>query len=201
MNGLEKITEQILDEAREETDQILDKAEKEKTKILAKSKKECDQRKREFIASMEKELQDYSDREASVREQRFNRAVLQEKQLIIEEMIDKAYHQMKNQETGIYFKTLERLFERYCHSEEGQMILNIHDLERMPGDFRYSIEQLAGKKGGSLTISDVPGQISDGFLLIYGKVEENCTFQSIIEAKKDCLKDQVNKILWEESDG
>ena len=57
-------------------------------------------------------------------------------------------------------------------------------------------ERTAKEKGGSLTLGKEPGKIEDGFLLVYGGVEENCTLKALMDAKKDSLQDKVNEILF-----
>ena len=115
-------------------------------------------------------------------------------------MIEKTYNRLHSEQTGPYFENMKHLFKKYCHSEKGQMVLGSRDLERMPDSFRTSIEETAARKGGSIEISDTPGRITDGFLLIYGNIEENCTFEAIIDANRDILKDCTNRILWEVKD-
>ena len=39
--------------------------------------------------------------------------------------------------------------------------------------------------------------MEDGFLLIYGETEENCTLQAMFEAQRDELLDKAGRILWE----
>ena len=41
-----------------------------------------------------------------------------------------------------------------------------------------------------------PRPIEDGFVLVYGGIEENCTFRALMDAKKDQLQDTVNQILF-----
>ncbi len=41
-----------------------------------------------------------------------------------------------------------------------------------------------------------PKAIPDGFVLVYGGVEENCTLKALFDVKKDQLQDKVNEILF-----
>lgn len=66
----------------------------------------------------------------------------------------------------------------------------------MPADFEKNIHAAAEEKGGSLVLSREPKAIEDGFILVYGGIEENCTLKALLDAKKDELQDKVNEILF-----
>ena len=66
----------------------------------------------------------------------------------------------------------------------------------MPDGFEKKIQAAAREKGGSLVLQKEPKDIADGFLLVYGGVEENCTWEALMDAKKDRLQDRVNEILF-----
>ena len=55
---------------------------------------------------------------------------------------------------------------------------------------------VAKEKGGSLEVDSDPADITDGFILKYGDIEENCTFDAIFDSKRDELRDLVNKNLF-----
>ena len=66
----------------------------------------------------------------------------------------------------------------------------------MPADFEKKIEAAAQENGGRLTLKKEPKEIPDGFILVYGGVEENCTLKALFDAKKDQLQDRVNEMLF-----
>ena len=66
----------------------------------------------------------------------------------------------------------------------------------MPQDFEKKIAAAAEAKGGSLVLKKEPKAIEDGFILVYGGIEENCTLKALFDAKKDELQDKVNEILF-----
>ena len=66
----------------------------------------------------------------------------------------------------------------------------------MPADFEKKIKAAAEAKGGKLVLKKEPKAIPDGFVLVYGGVEENCTLKALFDVKKDQLQDKVNEILF-----
>ena len=57
-------------------------------------------------------------------------------------------------------------------------------------------QALAGKPGASLTLDEAPRDIDGGFVLIYGDIEENCSFEALFDAQKDRLQDEVRALLF-----
>ena len=41
--------------------------------------------------------------------------------------------------------------------------------------------------------------IPNGFVLVYGGVEENCTLKAMFEAKRDELADKVNHLIFSQA--
>ncbi|WP_230397728.1 V-type ATP synthase subunit E [Novisyntrophococcus fermenticellae] len=201
MSGLDKMTQQILSEAQKEAEGLLADAKREEEEILAQGRNECEAWDKESSDLLDKELNEFRARAASAREQKRRRAILEAKQEIIAEMLEKVHKRMYEADSDEYFGFLRQMFGKYCHKGEGRMFLSARDLKRVPQGFLDSVEKIAGEKGGSVRLSKEPGQIADGFLLIYGDIEENCTFEALLQANKGRLIDQANRMLWRECDG
>ena len=122
--------------------------------------------------------------------------MLRAKQAIIEEVIQEACVTLKTQKDDDYFKMIEKLIEIYALPEEGEIYFSEADRKRMPAGFEDKISDAAKVKGGSLKLMEASRPIEDGFILVYGGIEENCTLKAILNAKKDQLQDQVNRILF-----
>ena len=72
------------------------------------------------------------------------------------------------------------------------------DLERLPQNFLDSLEvSLKDIKNASLTISEEAAQIDGGFILKYGEIEENCSFEALFIDSKDELQDKINAFLFD----
>ena len=49
---------------------------------------------------------------------------------------------------------------------------------------------------GSLKVSKEGKNIENGFVLVYGGIEENCTLRAMFDAKRDELSDKVHRMLF-----
>ena len=144
----------------------------------------------------EDETKDYAQRIASSSEMQRKQALLQAKQEVIQEVLNKAYQQVLHLEPESYFEMLQKLLETYALPQEGTIYFSAADLARMPQKFEDVIEQTAQKKGGHLVVSKEPKDMDGGFVLVYGGIEENCTIRAMFHTKQDELSDVVQKILF-----
>ena len=196
MTGLDKITSQIQEEAEASAKERIEAAQKEAEQILADAKAACEAMEKEASdkAAALKTVQD--GRIHSAAEQKRKTALLKAKQEIIAEIIGSAYQTLKEEDTASYFLTMEKLVKTYALADKGEIYFSAADLGRMPADFEKKIEVAAQEIGGSRTLKKEPKEIPDGFILVYGGVEENCTLKALFDAKKDQLQDRVNEMLF-----
>lgn len=196
MTGLEKITSQIQEEAKDSAAKKLEAAKKEADEILAEAKKACEAMEAEAAEKDALLKTNYESRAKSSAEQQRRTALLRAKQEIIADVIEEAYVTLKKKDAKGYFLTMEKILKTYALAEDGEIYFSEEDLARMPAGFEKKIEAAAKEKGGSLVLKKEPKAIADGFVLVYGGIEENCTLRALFDAKRDQLQDQVNAILF-----
>ena len=196
MGGLDKIIEEIKDQANAEAGQILKEADEY-----------CDEYMKEITDKVADEVETFEKKEKSKRDLydekvksgalfRERNEILKTKQQCINEVIKEAEYTICNLETKQYFDFLSKLFEANFDGTDGEMFFGKEDLERMPEEFKEKIKAIADNKGAKVNISDKTKNIKNGFILVYGEIEENCTIQSLFDEKSDALRDIVNKELF-----
>lgn len=196
MGGLDKIIEEIKDQANAEAGQILKEADEY-----------CDEYMKEITDKVADEVEAFEKKEKSKRDLydekvksgalfRERNEILKTKQQCINEVIKEAKYTICNLETKQYFDFLSKLFEANFDGKDGEMFFGKEDLERMPEEFKEKIKAIADNKGAKVNISDKTKNIKNGFILVYGEIEENCTIQSLFDEKSDALRDIVNKELF-----
>lgn len=196
MAGVENITNEILRDADENSAGIIKEAEDKKAKLIeeAKAEIEADSKKaQERTAAEKSNLLERAKSEAATNEKR---AVLEARNEIITEVLDKAYDKLLNESDSEYFSMIYSLLEKNVHAEKGKMQISDKDMQRLPSDFKTKISEIASKKGGELVLSDAPADIDAGFVLSYGGIDENCSLKAIFNEKRTALSDIVYKRLW-----
>lgn len=196
MAGLDKIIKQILDDASREASEVTGKAREEAVAIEEHTKQECSKIIEEGRQKKEELTKSHEEKSISSSQLRKRQLVLQAKQQLIAETLDKAYDTLLKEDDQSYFITIKKMLEKFAQAKSGEICFSRKDLDRMPSDFEKEISQIAENKGGTLRLSEEERQIDGGFILVYGGIEENCSFKALINARKDELSDKVQQILF-----
>ena len=196
MSGLEKMIRQIEDEARQKAEQILAEADRQAEQIRKDEAAACEQELTKIAEKSTRDIALQQQKSASNTERRQRLALLETKQEIIGDAIGQALKTVQAKSGLEYFNLIRATARRYVRGQAGVIVFSREDLDRMPKSLPSELEKIAAEKGGSLTISDKPRQTDGGFVLIYGGVEENCTFPALFEAHKEQLQDKVHALLF-----
>lgn len=196
MTGLEKMKSQILEEAKAVADQQISEANAQAEQILEEAKADAVRSVESISRKSANEVANYKERVASSIDLQKRNKVLQAKQDIIRSILDKALETLESMDTEEYFEVVLKLIEKYALPQEGKICFGKADLDRMPEAFRQRVEKAATAKGGTLTISEESRAIKNGFVLVYGGIEENCTLGAIFDAKKDELSDKIHRLIF-----
>lgn len=195
MSGLEKILEDIRGESAGIVEQTIQEAESQAEAVRkdaeTRTKNDCSA----IRAEAEKEAAGASARAASAAELQRKRLVLSAKQEMISSALEKALSAAEALPQKEYFEAVVRMAAHSAHLGKGELRLNRGDLQRVPEGFGDTLNA-ALPNGSSLEISSEAAQVEGGFLLVYGGVEENCTFSAVLAAKEDMLRDRVREILF-----
>lgn len=195
MAGLDKIINQILEEANNLAAEKKAAAEKEAAGIMQEAKVNAAKTSEEISKRSEMDVSNYRERVKSSNDLYRRTAVLTAKQEIISEVIEKAYQRFCASEGEAYFNTIKTMLDKFVLAQEGDIYFSARDLDRMPAGFEDEIAKAAAAKGGKLTLSKETRKLDGGFVLAYGGIEENCSFKALFDSKEDDFKDQVQKIL------
>lgn len=195
MTGLETILDQILSDAKREADEQLAAAEREKAAILQQAKAQADEAAAAILKNGEEKAATIRERAQSAAQMERRNAMLAFKQQMIGETIDRERAALENAPDAEYFQNLLTLAEKFAKDGSAQMHLNAKDLKRLPTDFEARLKEAAPKT--DITISKEPIDVESGFLLTYGDIDVNCTFEAIFEGASAQLRDAVSHSLWQ----
>ena len=196
MTGLEKILNSIDDEATLLAEKTIAEAQLKAEEILAQAKLKAQKEAEAIAEAAELEVARIEKRAASQMELQSRELLLKAKCELIAQTIDKARDVLKALPDEDYFKVMERLFERHMQPKKGELIFSAADLKRLPSGFKSSITKLAESIGGEVEISEQTRDLDGGFVLSYGDIEENCSFEALFVSKHELLRDKVNEILF-----
>ncbi|MBQ0135271.1 MAG: hypothetical protein KBS43_00850 [Oscillospiraceae bacterium] len=195
MAGLEKIIERIASDSAAKCDGIIFDAQNEAQKIKDAAAQQSSDNQAAIIEAANKEAKALVDMAESGAELEGKKLLLATRVEVINKAIDVASKKLGDMPADEYFAALYALAKKYAQSGEGTMLLSKKDLERMPKDFDKKINE-GLVDGAKIAVSKDPANISDGFILVYGDVEINCTFGALIEDARDDIKDELFSIIF-----
>ena len=142
MAGLDKIIDQIMEEARGQAQDIVKEAEEKAQALLEEAKAESEKHCAAILREGEAAAAAYESRMESSRDLKKRTALLQAKQELIASVLDRAYEKLCSLDDAAYFDFLARAAEKYALPRKGR-ICSAKDLSRMPEDFPGRVEKLA----------------------------------------------------------
>lgn len=196
MTGLEKIIDRIIGDAESEAEEIRKKAREEAAGVLREGKESLEGLKKEAAGREEDRRRSLEARAESAAALKKRQALLAAKQDIINGLIDRAHKNLLEMDEEKYFSLLEAMAKRFSLPRDGEIHVSERDLKRLPKGFEERIRKAAEGNGGSLRLSSQPAAVDGGFVLSYGGVEENCSFEALFSARRDELSDRVSGLLF-----
>ena len=197
MTGLDKIIQAIDTEAKAVASDIIAKAENEAEEIKAAARSQAETKCAEIAERSTMDVESVLNRAESGAGLQKKKMMLEVKQRLINEIIDKAKVQLLNLPDNEYFDVILKLIKKHAHRETGRIIFSSIDKKRIPNNFEDLItKSLSQLSGATLTIADETAEIDGGFILVYGEIEENCSFDALFIADKEELQDKVNSFLF-----
>ncbi|HKM32604.1 MAG TPA: V-type ATP synthase subunit E family protein [Oscillospiraceae bacterium] len=197
MTGLEKIIGHIEENSVASVREIISAAKEKADGIALDAQTEVEKTTAEITERTKRETQDTISRAKSYATLQEKKLILTAKQQLISDIIDKAKQQLISLSDKEYFEIILSMIKRYSINQSGEIAFSKSDLARLPQDFDNTISTaLSDKENAKLAISKDAVEIDGGFVLIYGEVEENCSFSSLFLAARELLQDKVSALLF-----
>jgi V/A-type H+-transporting ATPase subunit E len=198
-NAIENITLEIIADAKAEADQIIEAAKAKAGEITALARESAQSELTRIMTDTDRRLSIQRAAADSERKLLKRQAVLRARQSALNTALDNAKRALSHLPDNEYFALCIKLAVIYAQSGEGELIFNSRDKDRMPDSFP-NLLKLALPIDKLLRVSDDTAKIDGGFVLRYGKMEENCSFSAIFREKRDVFIDLIREPLFEEAD-
>ncbi|MHB8131122.1 MAG: V-type ATP synthase subunit E [Mobilitalea sp.] len=198
MTGLEKILKAIDADAQAGADTIIAQAKQEADEILAAAKIEASKKCMQIAEKSDADVKAVISRAESAAALQEKKIILDTKQQIISNIISDARNSLAKLPDSEYTDIILQMVKKYAHNKPGKLLFSAIDKSRLSADFDSKLRQaLSDKPTAALTVSEENATLDGGFLLIYGDIEENCSFDALFSAAKENLQDKVNSLLFE----
>lgn len=194
MTGLDAILEEIGKEADAQAKGLLDAAKAEAEAALEEARQEAQRQAQEILERAKAKAASVEERAQSTAQLERRDRLLRCKQQLIREALEAACEDLENAPAEEYFSILLELAQRSAQPGEGTLHLRAQDLARLPENFQQELDRVTPQ--GSITVSPTPQDIPGGFVLTYGPIEMDCTFQALFQAAHEGLRDAAGAILF-----
>ncbi len=191
VTGSETILNRIKADCDQKVNAIELEAEEKRKSVLAEADDQAKKLESEIAGKTSRDLKRLEASTASRCELERRNALLKRRRTEIDKTINELLSFLQNRDDNGYFEYIYRLCAQ-LKGKSGEIILNSRDLQRLPSDF----EQQVKSRGLDASVSQTPAQISGGFVLKSGDIEENMDFAAIISARRDELEDLINRELF-----
>ena len=195
MTGLDRIIQEIEKDAQTAADEKIKNAQEQSQIIITQATQQAQRSINEAEADIQNQCNEVIKRKNSALELERRRKLLETKQEIIDEMIDGALSKLRSLNDEEYFSLLRGMIAKNLQpGKSGEILLSEKDKRRMPSDF---LQQINETYTAHLVLSQKNADIDGGFILVYGNIEENCSFSAIFASYSEQLRDVAREILFD----
>lgn len=193
MNGGEKILDRIKSDCDDNIREIEAKSTETCSQIISEGKTQAEKISADIAKNADAKVIQINAMSKSRAELETRNALLKRRRKEIDITLGKLLDYLVNLGDKEYFDIIYRLASR-LNGKKGEIFLNANDISRLPSDF----EQKLKFNGLDAVVSKAPADISGGFILKCGDIEENMDFEALISAKQDGIEDLINRELFSE---
>ena len=191
MNGGETIINRIKADCDESVASIRLDAEKANAAVLTEAEREAQLREKEIADKTQQRLRQIQAASKSRAELEVRNALLRRRRSEIDKTVGMLVDYLLQLGDNDYFNAIYKLAAQ-LRGKSGVLSLNQKDLNRLPADFTDKVRAA----GLEATVSDAPADITGGFILKNGDIEENMDFRALISARRDEIEDFINRELF-----
>ncbi len=197
--GADRIVRRVLDDAQANADAIKEEATKKANSVEDEAKKKAERRKEHILEQARKTANEQKGRIIGVAQLESRKDLLAAKQEMIGEAFQKALDELVNLNDQDYLAVIHDLLINMTETGSETVIFSERDRKRISENFWQEVNKELSSKGkkGELKLSEETRDIKGGFILQSGGVEMNCSFESLLDMKRDELEPEIAGLLFE----
>ena len=198
MNGIDNITRRIGEETQIEIDEIRKKADEECEDIKTKYRQLAEEEYWKILNKGKQDAENRAQRMRSVAQAEVKKQMLSLKQEMIGRAFDKAVEKLLSMPEDEYVEFLKSLAVKASRTGKEQIILSPGDRTRYGKKIAVAANEALQAKGktASLTLSEKTGAFRGGLILSEGRIDVNCSIETIVELRRNELAGEVAKLLY-----
>ena len=199
MKGINKITDRIAAEAREEIAAIqADTAEKCREIELEYEKLAKDEYDK-ILAAGQKDCELQVQRLASAAAMESKKSILTLKQTAVGNVLELSVKRLCSLPEQEYIGFLAKLAGNAAFTGQEELIFNARDKANVSKAVTKAANDILKQRGlpAMLTVSELTGDFMGGVMVKQGDIEVNCSVEKLVELSKEELAAQIAEVLFE----
>jgi len=199
MNGIEKITKRILDDAGLEVSAIKAESDAECGKIKSKYEALADAEYKRLLSEGEKTAEKRYKLLGGVAQLEMKKQMLSLKQELLSEAFALAEKKLAGLPETEYTQFLAALAAKASRNGSEALLMSSADREKIGKAVEAAANMMLATQGrtASLRLSDKTAPIRGGVILEDGRIEINCSIETLVAACRNELAGEVAKILFD----
>lgn len=194
MNGIEKITARITQDAEAEAEKLLNAARAEAEGIRARYEEQAAAQSAKAAESGRAAAAQRLERLEGAAEMEARKLVLEAKQQTIDRAFEKAREKLLALPETDYAELLGRMAAAAAQTGQEEILLSPADRERVGAAVVAKANALLS--GGKLSLAADTRELEGGLVLRSGKVEVNCAFETQLRMLRETMAAQVAGVLF-----
>lgn len=193
MNNGDKILSSIKSDCDKAVSVINADSAKVCDEILAKGRADAEKASKEALAKAQKKALQMKAASTSRAELEKRNTLLKKRREEIDITFKAIYDYLINLDGEKYFNIIYKLCSKLS-GKQGELLFNKKDLGRLPENF----EARLASTGLDAKVSKSSADITGGFILKCGDIEENMSFSSMLSDRREQIEDLINRELFAE---
>lgn len=195
MEGMERIRESILAEARTQAEAIIKEAEDKVKEMEIQAEKRAEELTKNRLERAEVEAQEAQKRMLSMAELELKKQSLEAKQSIIDQAFDKALVKLNNLPEEKYAAMIVSALGSVGIKGGEELIVPPQDREKFQ---KGLLKKVNDKLGFELKLSDEDRGIQGGFIVKVDGVEINNSFETLLRMEREKVESEIADILFQQ---
>ena len=198
MNGIERITARLMEDARAEIDALNAETEAQCAAIMAEAEVRANEAYDKHMAEGKAELSRRSERSAAAADMEARKSTLAFKQEMVSEAFAQAIEAVVNLPKSEYIAFLAAMAAEAAVKGDEEIVLNARDKAEVGEALIKEANALLKSRGrtDALRLAVDTAEIAGGFVLRGGNIEVNCAVETLVQLHRAALSSQVAEILF-----
>ena len=200
MNGIDKITQRIAEDAQKEAQDIINSSQVKANEIKEQKAKDGQNIKESLALKSQEEADERKRRMISAANLEMKQRVLATKQQMIDKTIDAVLERISNMPRSEYESLILNLLLSYPLEGNEEIISPGQDGRRLDKGFINRVNKRLKSQGkkGQLKLSPQNGGFKTGFVINSKGVEINNSFEAVLRTVRDEVEPEVAVLLFGE---